>query len=190
MTMFCYQCEQTAKGTGCTARGVCGKDADTATLQDLLIHVTKGISRYAHRARQLGQKDEAVDVFVVEALFSTVTNVNFDPQRLAALLGRAGEVNERARAMYEKACRAAGQEPQDLSCPVHEALATDVAGLVRQGQAVSVAGRIADLGPDVTGVQELLTYGLKGTAAYADHARILGQTDDEVYAYFHEALDF
>ena len=190
MSMFCYQCEQTARGTGCTARGVCGKDADTATLQDLLVHLVKGIARYAHRARQLGTRDRAIDVFVIEALFTTVTNVNFDPERVAEMVREAGEMLGKARAMYEAACRQAGRDPEDLSCPAGEELADDVAGLVQQGRDVSIAGRREAQGDDVTGLQELLTYGLKGTAAYADHARILGQEDDDVYAYFHEALEF
>ena len=190
MTMFCYQCEQTAKGTGCTVHGVCGKDPQTAALQDLLIHVTKGISRYAHRARQTGRKDHEIDVFVVEALFTTVTNVNFDPERVAQLI-RAGEkLLHRAKGLYEDACRAAGTQPADLSCPAHEKLADGIDGLVEQAEVISIARRLEGLGDDVTGLQELLTYGLKGMASYADHAQILGREDDDVYAYFHEALDF
>ena len=190
MSMFCYQCEQTAKGTGCTAHGVCGKDPDSATLQDALIHLIKGIARYAHRARQLGAKDRDVDVYVIEALFATITNVNFDPQRLVVELRRGKLIVEKAKSLYESACRAAGQEPENLSCPSGEQLAEDLEGLLRQGRAVGIAQRLEDLGEDVCGLQELLLYGLKGTAAYADHALILGQEDDEVYAYFHEALDF
>jgi len=190
MTMFCYQCEQTARGSGCTTAGVCGKDADTAALQDLLVHTAKGIARYAHRARQLGASDRDVDVFVVEALFTTVTNVNFDPERIAALIRRAGQITERAKALYEGACQTAGREVEDLSCPSGRALADDVAGMVEQGKAVGIQRRLDELGPDVTGLQELLTYGLKGMAAYADHAQILGQEDDAVYAYFHEAMNF
>ena len=188
--MFCYQCEQTAKGTGCTVQGVCGKTPEAAGLQDLLVHLTKGIARYAHRARPLGGKDRDIDVFVLEALFTTVTNVNFDPQRLQAKLKEGEELLARAKSLYESACRAAGQEPEDLSCPCCQALADDLDGLVRQAEAVSVARRLEDLGEDVAGLQELLTYGLKGTAAYADHAMVLGREDEEVYAYFHEALDF
>ena len=190
MTMFCYQCEQTARGTGCTVHGVCGKAPDTAALQDLLIHVTKGISRYAHGARRLGKSDRAVDRFVIEALFTTVTNVNFDPDRLAGMIRQAHEVTQRAKSLYEDACCQAGKESEDLSCRSGEELSDTTEGLVRQGQAVSIAARLADLGEDVTGLQELLTYGLKGTAAYVDHARILGREDDEVYAYFHEAMSF
>jgi hydroxylamine reductase len=190
MSMFCYQCEQTAKGTGCTVQGVCGKDPRTAALQDLVVHLVKGIARYAHRSRQMGAKDRDVDVHVVKALFSTVTNVNFDPKRLGQVIARGGKILAKAQATYEAACRKAGKKPETLSCPAGQTLAGDLDALVRQGEALSIAGRIEKLGPDVTGLQELLLYGLKGTAAYADHAAILGREDDEVYAYFHEALDF
>ncbi|MGB9587181.1 MAG: hydroxylamine reductase, partial [Armatimonadota bacterium] len=90
--MFCYQCEQTAKGIGCTFQGVCGKDPTTATLQDLLVYATKGIAMYAHRARQLGATDREINVFTLEALFSTVTNVDFDPERIQALIYKAAEI--------------------------------------------------------------------------------------------------
>ena len=80
--MFCYQCEQTAGGKACTKIGVCGKTAETSDLQDLLVYAAQGISMYAHRAGELGLTDRAVDQFVVEALFTTVPNVNFDPVRL------------------------------------------------------------------------------------------------------------
>ena len=101
MSMFCYQCEQTAKGEGCTKVGVCGKDPETAALQNLLIHAAKTVSAYAHRARELGAADRDVDLFVVEALFTTVTNVNFDTQRLAGLLRDACSIRQRAAQLYE-----------------------------------------------------------------------------------------
>ncbi|MBN1867418.1 hydroxylamine reductase [Candidatus Sumerlaeota bacterium] len=188
--MFCYQCEQTAKGTGCTVQGVCGKDPETAILQDLLFTAAKGIAMYAHRARQLGAKNREIDVFVVEALFSTVTNVNFDPARLEALLRRAAEVRDRAQALYENASKKAGQAPETLSGPAAWEPAADRPGLVEQGIEVSIAKRRESLGDDIAGLQELLAYGLKGTAAYADHAQILGREDDLAYAFFHEALDY
>jgi hydroxylamine reductase len=190
MSMFCYQCEQTAKGTGCTAHGVCGKDPETAALQDLLVHATKGISMYAHRARLLGAKDNAIDGFILEALFTTVTNVNFDPERVAGFVKKAAEMRDRAKGLYEKACKDQGKEPEKLDGPATWEPASDLNGLIRQGEEITVENRIQNLGPDVTGLQELLTYGLKGTAAYADHARILGQEDEEVYAFFHKALDY
>ncbi len=190
MNMFCYQCEQTAQGTGCTAQGVCGKDAETAALQDLLIHATKGLATCAHRARQLGVKDREVDVFVLEALFSTITNVNFDPERLQRLLVRAAELRDKARRLYEDACAKAGKQPEELTGPAAWQAAGGLDELIRQGEEVGVRKRIDALGDDVIGLQELLMYGLKGMAAYADHAQILGQADEKVCDFFHEALDF
>jgi hydroxylamine reductase len=188
--MFCYQCEQTAKGTGCTIQGVCGKDATTATLQDLLLYATKGISMYAHRARKLGAADAAIDAFVIEALFATVTNVDFDPERIQGILLDAADIRDQARKLYERACDKAGKAPETLGAPAVLDMASDLDGLVAQGAEVTILNRRAALGDTIAGLQELVTYGLKGAAAYADHARILGQESDEVYAGFHEGLDF
>lgn len=93
--MFCYQCEQAAGGTGCTTVGVCGKDADIQSLQDTLIFGVKGIAAYAYHARQLGQKDEQVDAFMHEAMYATLTNVDFDLNRYLELVLKAGEMNLR-----------------------------------------------------------------------------------------------
>jgi hydroxylamine reductase len=188
--MFCYQCEQTAGGTGCTRAGVCGKDPQTAALQDLLVHGLKGLSMYAHRAGKLGATDREIDVFLVKALFATLTNVNFDPGRFRELLLQLAAMRDRARAMYEEACEKAGEEPEPLAGPAAWVPADGLDGLVKQGEEVGIEARKDTLGEDVTGLQELLIYGLKGAAAYADHAQILGQEDDEVYAFLHEALDF
>jgi len=187
--MFCYQCEQTAKGTGCTVRGVCGKDPETAALQDLLVHAAKGIAMYAHRATRLGAQDRGVDVFVVEALFSSVTNVNFDPERVADLVFRAAGVRDKAKALYEGACRQAGDEPETLGGPAAFEPADGIDALIEQGREVGIETRIDTLGPDVTGLQELILYGLKGAAAYADHAQILDRADEAVFATFHELLN-
>jgi len=187
--MFCYQCEQTAKGTGCTKRGVCGKDAETARLQDLLVHATKGIAQYAHRAAGLGARDDAVDVFAVQALFVTVTNVNFDAERIADWVRRAAEVRDQAGALYEEACREAGTEPETPTGPADFQPADTMDGLLGQAEEVGIEDRLERLGPDVTGLQELTVYGLKGAAAYADHAQVLGRMDPEIFALFHELLD-
>jgi len=188
--MFCYQCEQTAKGTGCTLQGVCGKDPTTAALQDLLIHAAKGVSMYAHRARTLGAKDRAADVFVLEALFSTVTNVDFDPERLAGLIRRAATLRDRVRTLYVDACARAGREPDSVGGPAAFEPAADIEGLLGQSEPAGIEARRAEFGEDVAGLQELILYGLKGAASYADHAQILGQEDDAIYAAFHQALDF
>ncbi|MHB0912137.1 MAG: hydroxylamine reductase [Armatimonadota bacterium] len=184
--MFCYQCEQTAQGKGCTVHGVCGKDPRTAALQDLLFYAAEGISMYAHRARKLGATDREIDVFILEALFSTVTNVDFDPDRLEALIRKAGELLGRARAMYSEACAA----PEELSGPAAWRPAETQDGLVAQGVEVGIVEQLKKFGEDVTGLRYLVIYGLKGAAAYADHAQILGQEDEAVYAAFEEGLDF
>src|SRR3990172_11238241 len=189
MAMFCYQCEQTPQPGGCTVIGNCGKDETTAALQDLLLHAATGASMYAHRAAKLGARDPRGDVAVVEALFTTVTNVNFDPQRVASLICDMAKQRDRARALYESAAKAKGQQPEQLSGPATFALAGDLDGLVAQGATVGIGERLTSLGKTVTGLQELLTYGVKGTAAYAEHARILGKEDPAVYAFFHEVLD-
>ncbi len=188
MSMFCYQCEQAAQGVGCTVKGVCGKDSQTAALQDLLLYAAKGISQYAHRAREVGAKDREIDVFVVEALFTTVTNVNFDPARLQGILGKAAQLRDKARQMYEAAAAKAGKKAEVLQGPATWQPAATLEGLTGQGVDVGIEKRKATLGEDITGLQELLTYGLKGAAAYADHAQVLGQEDDAVYAFFHEQM--
>ncbi|MGA2032477.1 MAG: hydroxylamine reductase [Thermoguttaceae bacterium] len=188
--MFCYQCEQTFTGTGCTTLGVCGKDETTAMLQDLLVHAVKGIAMYAHRAAQLGARDAAVDRTMLESLFATVTNVDFDPERLRAHLAEAAAMRDKAKAMYEKACAAGGKTPEKLPGPAAWQPAADLPALLRQAMEVSVARSLVALGADVAGLLELITYGLKGAAAYAEHAMLLGHEDPQIYATFHEALDF
>ncbi len=191
MSMFCYQCEQTAKGTGCTSVGVCGKDPETAALQDLLVYAAKDIARYAHRAGQLGAHDHEVDVFVIKALFGVVTNVNFDPARFVEWMQQAGVLKLKAQKLYEKASQKAGQTPVTLDCPVTwwEG-AGDLQSLVEKGREVSIQGWIEKLGATTAGLQELIVYGLKGAAAYIDHAAVLGKEDKELYAAFHEMLNY
>ena len=190
-SMFCYQCEQTAKGSGCTAFGACGKDPETAALQDLLVYAVKDISRYAHRAYKLGARDSSIDVFMIKALFSTLTNVNFDPQRFTEFINQAAEIKKKAIKLYEDAEKKAGGKPEALNCPVAWWQdSDDLDKMIRKGEAVSIQKRVDKLGEDVTGLQELITYGLKGAAAYADHAQILGKEDAELYAQFHEMLNY
>ena len=188
--MFCYQCEQTAKGTGCTTMGVCGKDDATATLQDLIVYAAKGIAMYANRAAKLGDRDQKIDQAVIELLFATVTNVDFDPQRLQKHLKEASCLLAQAKKLYEDACTASGKTPEKLAGPAAWQTAENLEGLLAQGRDVTLPKRLTSLGNDAAGLQELVLYGLKGAAAYADHARILGHEDPAIYATFHEALDF
>ncbi len=184
--MFCYQCEQTMGGKGCVSFGVCGKDPDTAALQDLLIHVLKGVSQFAARAAQKGAQDKEVGRFVVEGLFTTVTNVNFDPARIETIIRKGEKIIGKAKELAKKS----GVDVEALKGPAQLKLASDRAGLLKQAREVSIEKSINANGPDVSGLQELIVYGLKGTAAYADHAAILGQEDNEVYKFFVETLDF
>ncbi|HOD39378.1 MAG TPA: hydroxylamine reductase [Candidatus Wallbacteria bacterium] len=188
--MFCYQCEQALSGKGCVKVGVCGKDHETASLQDLLLYVAKGVSMYANRLRKMGVIDRPIDVAVTEYLFTTVTNVNFDADKLADLVKAAADMREKARKLYEGVCAKNGKTPETLAGPASVKIAAGKAEMVKQGEDISIEKRKAKLGDDITGLQELLTYGLKGTAAYADHAHILNKDDDSIYGFFHEALDF
>jgi len=188
--MFCFQCEQTAHGTGCKDFGVCGKDHPTACLQDLLLYATQGVASYAHRARGQGVAAPEVDRFVIEALFTTVTNVNFDYMNMRDWIRRAVEMRDRARQLYESACRKQDVPVDRPDGPAGWQPADDLADLVRQGEAVSIPARQQRFGKDVAGLIELYVYGLKGAASYVDHALRLGRQDDELFAKFHEALDF
>jgi hydroxylamine reductase len=190
MSMFCYQCEQTVGGMGCEKQGVCGKDATVAGLQDLLLYAAKGISQYAACARECGAQTREADLFVTEALFTTVTNVNFDASRIESMIRKAAEVKHATQTICENACRKAGKTPAILEGPAQWIPSATQAGLLEQAAAIGISTRRASLGDDLTGLQELLTYGLKGTAAYADHAYLLGKEDDAVYAFFHEALAY
>lgn len=179
--MFCYQCEQTVNGKGCMVSGVCGKDAMTADLQDALFSVTKGISMYARRLGEFGIWDKEINLFVIEALFTTVTNVNFDPKRLNELISKAQELRDKTKKTYEAECGKNGITPQALSWPA----------VWRSGNTedLSIQKR-KEKNEDITSLQEILTYGIKGMAAYADHAQILGKEDPSIYAFIHEVLDF
>lgn len=191
MDMFCFQCEQTAGGKGCTKHGVCGKDPSVATLQDLVVYATKAIAMYARRARDLGEENHDVNAFTLKALFSTVTNVNFDPKALVALLKQAGDILKQAKKLYEGAAKKAGVAAQNLDEEIAFDPSDDLEDMLKQGHRIGIERRKAHIGnDDIVGLQELLTYGLKGMAAYADHAMILGQEDPAVYAFMHEALDF
>jgi len=191
MDMLCLQCEQTAKGTGCTVQGVCGKDPQTAALQDLLVYAVKDIARYAHRAYEFRARDRDVDVFAIKALFSTLTNVNFDPPRFKGFLAEAAQMRDRALQLYEQSAKQAGRVPEKLDCPVAWWEGRDdLLTLIDKGREVGIDRRMEELGRTTTGLQELIVYGLKGAAAYADHAQILGKEDEQLYAAFHEMLDY
>jgi hydroxylamine reductase len=180
MNMFCNQCEQTARGTGCDVTGVCGKDATVAALQDLIVHQLKGIGWFAHQARQSGRKDDGIDRYALEALFSTVTNVNFDAQRLADMLREGEKFRQRAIALAGKTI--AGDSPSSTTFVPGDT----VNGMLEQAAAVRDT-RLKE-NTDIRSLKEILLYGIKGLAAYADHALLLGEQDDAIFVFIHEAL--
>jgi hydroxylamine reductase len=186
--MFCFQCEQTSKGTGCNDFAVCGKTESNAVLQDLLVHAAKGIAQFNHRARRLGARDLSLDRFLLEALFATVTNVNFDDAAIEKMIRQAVVLRDRARSLYENTLRGAGKMPEEIHGPATWVPARTTEKLVAQGDAVSSLARRERFGADIAGLQELLLYGLKGMAAYADHALVLGHESEENYAFISEAL--
>lgn len=187
--MFCFQCEQTAHGSGCVTIGTCGKSADTAILQDVMVYQAKGISQYAHRARQLGKVDQAVNEATLSALFMTLTNVNFDTDEHVHVIADLQRTKTQAKALYDSACQASGQTPQDLDGPAIWTAFTKKEDLLNFGRTLSLEGLKQTMDPDVLSLQELLTYGVKGLAAYAHHAQVLGYTDEAIYGFVHEALD-
>ena len=188
--MFCFQCEQTAQGKGCDHVSSCGKDERTAATQDVLVHALKGVSQYAHRARQLGAVDAKIDAFVTDSLFATLTNVNFDAERLAKLVVETATVRDHARRLYENACREKNLPVESVTGPAQFQPASNVDGIVAQGPGMLITERQLASGKEVANLQELVIYGLKGTVAYTEHARQLGHTDPAVFAVIHEVLDF
>ncbi len=162
MSMFCFQCEQTAKGTGCNIAGVCGKKDTTANLQDQIVQAVKEIGFYNNELRKAGKRDSEADRQTLDFLFATVTNVDFDDARLTEILAKA------------KATAARLQKESGATFSAKEL--------------IPVPLRRETYGEDIASLQELLTYGIKGTAAYAHHALILGKEADEVYAFFAKAL--
>ncbi len=181
--MFCFQCEQTAKGEGCTKIGVCGKKPDVAALQDLLIYLTKGLSQVAVAAQKVGISDPEVNKFACEAIFSTLTNVDFDPERFVVLINQAASLRDQLKT---KVKAAGGQLPGEQGA-VALVPQKGVEALVAQGEAHGVPAA-TDQNIDIRSLRELLVYGIKGLAAYADHARILGQEDNAIYKFIHEAM--
>ncbi len=181
--MFCNQCEQTAKGTGCSKIGVCGKKPEVADLQDLLLHAVQGLALYAAEGRKMNIVDEEADLFTMQAIFSTLTNVDFDPARFQELVNRAVELRESVKA---KVAAAGGRTDFDQAAATFTP-ADSIDGLAAQGAALDFI-RTLDEDDNIRSLKQTLLYGLKGIAAYADHAWILGQKDDAIAGFLYEAL--
>ena len=188
MEMFCFQCEQTVGGKGCTKVGVCGKQPETAGLQDLILYGLQSVALYAKLARELGIKDEEVDLHTIEALFTTVTNVNFDNERLSKIVTKTYQMKEKIKKLFLESYKAkTGKEYSGtLSKTADWKPASDITGMLNDATKVGIP--LLYPNEDIKSLKELLKYGLKGMAAYADHAYILGEKDEEVVSFFYKGL--
>jgi len=179
--MFCYQCQETAKGTGCTLKGVCGKTPEVAGLQDLLVYQLKGISHYTTRLRKMKIEIPEVNKFIADSLFMTITNANFDYDRFVAKINEGFELREKAKnTLIEN-----GGELPVLSCDCLSWKSTDPTEMDAKAKSVGV---LSTENEDIRSLRELVTYGLKGMAAYGEHALNLGFVDQEVDAFMQQAL--
>jgi hydroxylamine reductase len=181
--MFCYQCEQTAKGTGCDVLGVCGKKPDVADLQDLLLYSLMGLSQVVLEGIRFRIEDRRYGVFTAKAAFSTLTNVDFDPQRFVDLIHQSVALREDLKKKLESG---------NFSLQLKEGAATFQPAeiqdeLLEQAARVGLFSYPAD-SPDILSLKHTLLFGIKGVAAYADHAQILGHEDKEVYHFIFKGL--
>lgn len=180
-SMFCFQCQEAAKGTGCTIQGVCGKTSEVANLQDLLLYTLKGISIYAMQGRELGITDMATEGFIAESMFATITNANFDRE------GFIVRVREGIALRDQWKSRLDGTE---ATLP----LGTHDAALWTPGTDAELEAKAANIGvlstddEDIRSLRELLTYGLKGMAAYMEHAAVLGYRENSVHVFMEKGL--
>jgi len=171
--MFCYQCEETARGTGCTVKGVCGKESATAGLMDVAIYLCKGIAERNIAAAKMGNENEDAGLFIAEVLFSTLTNVNFDDQRFRARIAQAMAIRDALPA-------AGAHEPEACTwTPKNDA---EIAAKAEE------IARDAEKNDDVHSLRALLVFGLKGVAAYYYHAAVLGYTDEKITAFMQKGL--
>ena len=187
--MFCYQCQETAKGTGCTTIGVCGKDAETSGLQDLLIHIDKGVAAYSSVLRKNGKAKELIEGkvnrYLINSLFITITNANFDDDAILDEIKAGLKLREELKALAtEEEKKEAEKYGADLVNWYYES----DEDLIKFSENQSVVGVLRTENEDVRSLRELIVYGLKGLAAYAEHAFNLGKTSEEIFAFVEEAL--
>lgn len=176
--MFCYQCQETARGKGCELRGVCGKQADTSARMDLLLYAVSGISAINRALRTCGEPSREASHTVIDSLFTTITNANFDNSSLDGFIRRAFDVK---RHLLDRA-RAIGVSLPDLPQISFHATPDEAEGCR------SLTGVLAEKNADLRGLKQLAIYGCKGMAAYARHAANLGYEDDDVYAVIENAM--
>ncbi len=179
--MFCFQCQETAKNTGCTIKGVCGKTADVANLQDLLMYLCKGISHFTVRLREMGIENAEVNKFITDSLFMTITNANFDRDRFITRVNQAIDTRDAMRALFISK----GGNIDDVTFEGAFWSSRDVSVMEQKATEVGV---LATENEDIRSLRELTIYGLKGMAAYAEHAFNLGFENPEIYEFMQKAL--
>jgi hydroxylamine reductase len=184
--MFCYQCQETVRNTGCTVKGVCGKPKETANLQDLLIYVLKGISIYGEMLKELGAPDRSNDLFIIQRLFMTITNADWDDQRFVASIEEALARREQLKARFMEAYQEKNGRGFDES--LHDAATWYANNAAAFAEKAATVGILATENEDVRSLQYLLIFGLKGISAYAEHAAVLGFTSDEISDFIMQGL--
>ncbi|MCC5423398.1 hydroxylamine reductase [Clostridium botulinum] len=204
MSMFCYQCQEAAGGRGCTVKGVCGKTEDIAKTQDLIIYVVKGIAIYSSQAREIGLNTSEADKFIVESLFSTITNANFDAKALNArvqeglkirqslkdaIIKAGGSYNSKENKSWtSKFLSVLGIKNDKDEKEIHDAAVWAANNPEDFKKKAETVGVLATENEDIRSLRELLTYGLKGMAAYLEHANNLGYAEDNIHAFMEKAL--
>ena len=179
--MFCYQCQETAKGTGCTVRGVCGKTSDVANLQDLLLFILKGIAHYRVQLRALDAVDHSADRFILDGLFMTITNANFDKQRFVEKIKEAIKLREQLKQTFLDK----GGKPEKIT---FEGAFWTANTLEEMESKAGFVGVLSTENEDIRSLREMLTYGMKGMAAYTEHAYNLGHENPSIYEFIDRGL--
>lgn len=179
--MFCYQCQETAKGTGCTVRGVCGKTSDVANLQDLLLFILKGIAHYRVQLRALDAIDHSADRFILDGLFMTITNANFDKQRFVEKIKEAIKLREQLKQTFLDK----GGNPEKIT---FEGAFWTADSLEEMESKAGHVGVLSTENEDIRSLKEMLTYGIKGMAAYTEHAYNLGHENPSIYEFIDRGL--
>src|SRR5690625_3501760 len=182
MKMFCYQCQEASGGKGCTRVGVCGKTADLAALQDLMIYAVKGLAVLGHKADQIGYKKEGLDRFMIEGLFMTITNANFDKERFFEKIKDALILRDELKEELLEKGVDLGQLEDVASFTVNSRDEIEYKANSKE------VGVLATEDEDIRSLRELIIYGLKGMAAYAEHADNLGYRDEEIAKFIRRAL--
>ncbi len=181
MSMFCFQCQETAHGTGCTKIGVCGKREDVANMQDLLIWISKGISLLAEEGKKLSVHDSRIDRFIFDAMFITITNANFDRNAIIRKIRQGIALRDEFR---EKLIA----EGVHLAENMHTSTTWSAETEEELEEKAAKVGVLSVDDPDIRSLKELLTYGIKGMSAYAEHAFNLGYASEDVFAFMQKGL--